>query len=273
MVKQIYFQSSLPRSGSTLLQNIMGQNPEFYVTPTSGVLELLYASRLNYTNSPEFKAQDSEIMKNGFLSYCKSGLEGFYNGITDKPYVIDKSRGWGIHYNFINSFYPNPKIICLVRDLRGIYSSMEKNYRKSQYMDSGIVNHGQLKGTTTEKRVELWSNSQPVGLGIERVYQILRENLNHKILFVRYEDLTSNPITEMKRIYNYLGLEYYEHDFNNVEQITVEDDSVYGIYGDHKIRTKVQPLVDDYNDILGVGLSNEIVRRYKWFYDFFEYKQ
>ena len=43
MVEQIYFQSSMPRSGSTLLQNIMGENPDFYVTPTSGVLELVLA--------------------------------------------------------------------------------------------------------------------------------------------------------------------------------------------------------------------------------------
>jgi len=45
--KQIFFQSSLPRSGSTLLQNIIGQNPNFYVTSTSGVLELVFASRHN----------------------------------------------------------------------------------------------------------------------------------------------------------------------------------------------------------------------------------
>jgi len=65
MDKQIYFQSSLPRAGSTLLQNIMGQNPDFYVTPTSGVLELLFSARNQYTTSPEFKAQDSELMRAG----------------------------------------------------------------------------------------------------------------------------------------------------------------------------------------------------------------
>ena len=71
MVQKIFFQSSLPRAGSTLLQNVMGQNPEFYVTPTSGVLELVYASRANYTNSPEFKAQDQNLMREGFLNFCK----------------------------------------------------------------------------------------------------------------------------------------------------------------------------------------------------------
>ena len=96
-MEKIFFNSSLPRSGSTLLQNILGQNPDFYVTPTSGVLELVFAARANYTDSPEFKAQDHQLMKDAFLGFCKEGVEGFFNSITDKKYVIDKSRGWGIH--------------------------------------------------------------------------------------------------------------------------------------------------------------------------------
>jgi sulfotransferase len=229
MVNQIFFQSSLPRAGSTLLQNVIGQNPNFYVTPTSGVLELLYASRTNFSNSPEFKAQDMSIMQKAFKSYCKNGLEGFFNGITEKPYVMDKSRGWSIHYEFLNSFYPNPKIICMVRDLRGIFSSMEKNFRKNQILDSGIVNHSQMKGTTTEKRVDIWANSQPVGLAIERLYQMIKEGIDKKVHFVRFEDFCLNPKVEMYKIYQYLGLPYYEHNYLNVEQLTQEDDSVYGI--------------------------------------------
>lgn len=70
-MKNLYFQSSLPRAGSTLLQNIMGQNPDFYVTPTSGVLELVYAARSNYSDSPEFKAQDTELMKKDFYLFVQ----------------------------------------------------------------------------------------------------------------------------------------------------------------------------------------------------------
>lgn len=268
---KIFFQSSLPRAGSTLLQNVMGQNPDFYVTPTSGVLELLYASRGNFTSSPEFKAQDSKIMEEGFKSYCKSGLEGFFNGITDKPYVMDKSRGWGIHYHFLNSFYPNPKIICMVRDLRGIFASMEKNFRKNQHLDSGIVNHSQMQGTTTEKRVDIWTNSQPVGLAIERLYQIIREGIDKNILFIKFEDFSQNPEQEMIKIYNYLEIPYYKHDFNNVEQLTQEDDSVYGIYGDHKIKKEIKPLIKDYKDVLGNNTCSFIRNKYDWFYQYFNY--
>ena len=271
MQKKIFFQSSLPRAGSTLLQNVIGQNSDFYVTPTSGVLELVYAARANYTNSPEFQAQDSKIMKNGFLNFCNYGINGFFNGITDKPYVLDKSRGWGIHYDFLNSFYPNPKIICMVRDLRSIFSSMEKNFRKNQHKDSGMVDHSKMVGTTTEKRIDIWAQSQPVGLAIERLYQIHKEGIDKKMLFIKYEDFTMDPDSEMKKIYNYLKLPYFSHDFNNVKQITKEDDEVYGIYGDHNIKTKIEPTTSDFKEVLGINASNWVKQNYQWFYDIYGY--
>jgi sulfotransferase len=270
-MEKIFFQSSLPRSGSTLLQNIMGQNPDFYVTPTSGVLELIYGARSNYSNSPEFKAQDSELMKKGFLSFCRNGIEGYFNAITEKKYILDKSRGWGVHYNFLNSFYPEPKIICMVRDLRGIYSSMEKNFRKNQHLDSGIVDHAKMAGTTTEKRIDIWTSTQPVGLSVERLYQIFKEGNDKKMLFIRFEDLCRDPNTEMKKIYNYLGIPFFQHDFNNIQQITKEDDSVYGIYGDHVIKTKITPITNDYVDVLGLNASNWIRQNFNWFYEQFKY--
>jgi len=270
-MKQIFFQSSLPRSGSTLLQNILGQNPDFYVTPTSGLLELVYAARNNYSTSPEFKAQDAELMRKGFLSFCRNGMDGFFDAITDKPYVMDKSRGWGIHYGFLNNIYPNPKIVCMIRDPRGIITSMEKNFRKNQHMDSGIVNHAEMKGTTTEKRIDIWVNSQPVGLAMERLQQMIKEGIDRNVLFIKFEDLCTYPEVEMKRLYSYLGVEHYKHDFNNVEQITKEDDSVYGIYGDHNIRTIIEPVESRHNEILGTYASDWIRNHYGWFYDRFQY--
>ena len=270
-MEKIFFQSSLPRAGSTLLQNILGQNPDFYVTPTSGVLELLFAARSNYTNDNAFKAQDTELMKKGWLNFCRQGVEGFFNGITDKKYVVDKSRGWGIHYNFLNSFYPEPKIVCMVRDLRSVYASMEKNFRKNQDKDSGIVNWAEMKGTTTAKRVDHWAQTPPIGIAVERLKQMIDEGIDKNILFIRFEDLTSNPENEINKVYDFFGVERYQHDFNNVEQLTQEDDTVHGIFGDHTIRKEVKPIPDQYNEYLGEQLSNSIVNTYPWFYEYFNY--
>ncbi len=271
-MEQIFFQSSLPRAGSTLLQNIIGQNPKFYVTPTSGALELLQAARTNYTNDPAFLAQDSEIMKKAWLSFCSHGLEGYFKGITDKKYILDKSRGWGISYNFLNSFYPNPKIVCMVRDPRSIYASMEKNFRKHPDKHSNIVDWSKLKNTTTAKRVDFWADSPPVGTSMEKLEQIITEGINKDILFIRFEDLTLFPHRELDKIYDFFGISRFKHDFQNVKQITQEDDKIHGIFGDHVIRNEVKPVPETYNKYLGSELSQNIVNTYPWFYQHFDYK-
>ena len=264
MIEKIFFQSSLPRSGSTVFSNIIAQNPDFYVTPTSGVLELVYAARANYTSSPEFKAQDSELMKKAFLEFCNKGVHGFFESITDKKYVLDKSRGWGIHYDFLNSFYPNPKIICMIREPMDIFCSMEKKFRQNQHKDVGMVNHAQMQGISTAQRIDIWANSQPIGLAFNRLKEIILQGIDKHMLFVRFEQLTMNPKVEMARVYEYLELPYFEHDFDNIAQTTKEDDEVYGIYGDHTIQPKLVPLKSSAREILGRENCEWIKNNYSW---------
>lgn len=270
MIQSIFYNSSLPRSGSTLLQNVIGQNPNFYVTPTSGVLELVFGARANYTNSPEFKAQDSDHMRMAFRAFCRDGVYGFYNALTDRPYVLDKSRGWGYYSNFVNFFNPNPKIICMIRDPRCIFSSMEKNHRKNPDK-SGIANDAEMRNITTEQRIDFWVNSQPVGLAFQRLLQIIKEGRDKNMLFIKYEDFTKNPQNEIDRVYTYLDVEPHQHDFNNVEQITKEDDEVYGIFGDHVIKNKIEFHNPEYKEVLGVQASQWIRQNYGWFYEYFRY--
>ena len=271
MPEQIFFQSSFPRAGSTLLQNILAQHPDIYVTPTSGVLELLYAARRNYTDLPEFKAQDSDTMYNAFTKFCQYGLYGFFEGITDKKYVVDKSRGWGYYSDFLNSFYSNPKIITMIRDPRAILASMEKNLRKHPEKYKDIINEGEMSGITTEQRIDIWTQNPPVGLAFQRLYQIIKEGRDKNMLFIKFENLTKVPQTEMNRVYEFLDIPPHIHDFDNVQQVTLEDDRVHGIYGDHIIRKKVQPIPNDYNQILGTDASNWVRQHYNWFYEYFSY--
>ena len=270
-MEKIFFQSSLPRAGSTLLQNILAQNPDFYTTPTSGLIEMLYRSRNAYSDSPEFKAQDEETMKKAFMGYCRGGLEGYFKDITDKKYIVDKSRAWGINHDFLNMFYENPKIFCMVRDPRDIFTSMEKNYRKNPHINSGIVNNVELKGTTVEKRIDHWVVSPPLGISFDWLRDIISQNLHEKILFIKFEDLTKDPQTELNKVYDFFEVERYIHDFSNIQQITQEDDKVHGIFGDHKIRQEVKPLKSEAKDVLGVPVCNWIKNNYKWFYDEFKY--
>ena len=272
-MEKLFYQSSLPRAGSTLLQNILAQNPEIYVTPTSGVLELIFAARGNYTNSPEFKAQDSELMKKGFQGFCHEGMKGYYEAITDKKYVIDKSRGWGIHYDFLHFVNPEPKIICMVRDLRDVFASMEKNYRKNPDKQSDLLDWSKLQGTTVPKRIDMWAQNPPVGMAIERLGEVFRLGINSKMLFIKFEDLCLYPDQQMMKIYDYLKILHHTHDFDNIEQVTKEDDEVYGAFGDHIIRTKLEHVPSKAKSLLGKDVCDWIYDQYRWYFDQFGYKK
>lgn len=272
MIKKVFYNSSLARAGSTLIQNILAQNPDIHATPTSGVFEMLMGCRTIFSNGLEFKAQDQTQMETGFKGLLKGAIYGFYEPLTNRPYVIDKCRGWGMEYEFINQYDPNPKIICMVRDLRAIYASLEKKYRANPHLDHNIANWTTLQGTTTDKRVIHWSANPPLGGALDRLYQVILDGTHKNILFIRFEDLCVNPKIELKKIYNYFELPEYNHNFNKIEQYTHEDDKVYGIFGDHTIKNELKLPKNDYLEVLGKNSCDMIVNNYPWFYEAFGYK-
>lgn len=272
MVKKVFYNSSMPRAGSTLIQNILGQNPDIYTTPTSGVFEMLTASRTIFSTDLAIKAQNQDQMTEGFKGYLKGALYGFYDQITDRPYVIEKSRGWNAEWEFVHAFDPNPKMICMIRDIRAVYASLEKKFRKNPLVDTQVVNWGNLTGTTTDKRIDVWSANPPIGPSMDRIYQVLLQGLHKNILFVKFEELTTNPNEQMERIYEYLEIPYYQHDFKNIKQVTHEDDKWHGIFGDHIIRQELKPVREDFREVLGPNACRLIENHYAWFFNDFGYQ-
>lgn len=268
----IFFNSSMPRSCSTLLQNILVQNPEIYATSTDPVLEYLYGARMNYTNTAEVKATNPEIALKNWRGFCWGGLEGYSKAYTDRPNICIKTRGGTIHYEWFKSFMPyEPKMIVMVRNLKSIVASMEKLFRKNQESHQPIQNHAEMKGTTTFKRVQTFLNSAPVGLALERLNDCFVKGTSKNFLYIRAEDLSRNPSIEINKIYNYLGLPQFKHDFNNVEQFTKEDDSAFNIPGLHTIQPVVKPLKDDSEEVLGKQICSWIDSNVTWYQKEFNY--
>ena len=107
--------------------------------------------------------------------------------------ILDKSRGWGVSYHLANQIFPNPKMVCVVRDLRAIFASMEKNFSKNPTKENFIQNPSQMQGTTVRKRVDIWANGVPVGIALDRLKDIIEQGIANKVLFIRYEDLMETP--------------------------------------------------------------------------------
>lgn len=276
MTKQTIYLSGLPRAGTTLLANILANNPKIGGGETSPLLEYIFAARSNYSTTPEVKSALSEdLMRNSFIEFCKGGIEGYSKEITNKPIYLDKSRGW-LHYaTFLWEIDPQAKIIVCVRDIRGIVSSLEKKWRENPEVVDNRDNQAQQNFITPEQRAERFLSDPPLGIALKRLYNAHQTGIlnDPRIILVRFEDLSENPDKVMKNIYSKLNLEYFEMDYTKVKQVTVENDRIadFGIYGDHTIRPNVKPLKKDWNEILGKQLSDWVRVNHPWFYEKFNY--
>ena len=271
--QNIFYQSSLPRAGSTLLQNLIGQNPKFHVTPTSGMIDMMLGTRIGYNGNHESKAGDLNQWKEGFYAYCREGFKGYVAALTNKPYILDKNRAWLSYYSLLNEILPNPKILVMVRDLRAVFASMEKKFRANPDMDGGEINNITLQGITTQQRVEQWSMGHPIGYAVNKLNQSFLDKSSNNFFFIRYEDLCTNPEPVLKDTYKFLEIDYYQHNFSNIPQITVEDDKVHGIYGDHTIRNTLGMLPSDYKEILGEYTYNWVYDNFEWYFNLFKYNK
>jgi len=270
----IIFNSSMPRACSTLLQNIFAQNPNFHATATDGLIELLNGARQRFTDGVEFKAAiDQDTYLQSWRNFCKGGMQAYCNTLTNKPNIILKGRGWKGNIPWMENFLgEQPKIFCMVRNLKSIVASFEKLHRKNPDKTSQWLIDHEVRGTTVYKRVDMYLKNHPVSISLDRIQEIYELGLENKIMYIRAEDLTSRPQEIMEEVYDILNLERYNHNFNNIQQTTKENDVIHGLDNDlHTIRNKVEPLIDNYKEIIGEESCNRIDTEYEWYQKSFAY--
>ena len=248
MPKKIYFISGLPRSGSTLLCNILNQNPLFHATATSGILEIVLAIRNQWENVAELRASPNKAGKTAVINSILHN----YVSIVDRPIYFDKSRGWVAYVELAEAtIQEKAKIIVPVRKITDILSSFENLYRKNahEWQFPQEKTHF-FEWQTIEGRADIWMrNDQPVGIAYNRIRDAISRGYQDRLHFIEFDALTTHPAAAMTNLYSFLGEEYYEHNFDHVEQVTEENDDIHGIPGLHVIRNKVEPL-ESYGDSL-----------------------
>jgi sulfotransferase len=85
-----HFISGLPRSGSTLLANLLAQNPRFHSTATSGILEILFLVRNGWDKVLEFRAAVDRAANEAEKVRVLRGILQAYHGERGRPVVFDK---------------------------------------------------------------------------------------------------------------------------------------------------------------------------------------
>lgn len=230
--------AGLPRAGSTLLCNLLNQNPRFYASSTSVISQVLSSMSATWSRIPEIKSdlnRDREDTQDRMRRAMRSVVTEWYRERGDV--VFDKGRGWNSASLLLRDLFPESKIIVCVRDLRAVFASIEKQHQKFPILDDA---QGPLGRGLYQRADQLFSPDGIIGQNVLGVEDILRRDSRY-VQIVQFETFVKNPKLVMQAIYATLGEEYFAHDFDNVENTATDLDALYGFKFPHEGAGKVEP--------------------------------
>lgn len=239
MDKTYHFLAGLPRSGNTLLSSLLNQNPIIYSTPISPVAGYMW----QWFESSNGIEQIHRNIENRIRSeeVLRDFLKNFYKDVNT-PIVIERERFWGLpHYLDLIKKYltPNPKIIFTVRDINEILASylnvmhplLEKEIKESPFFTPVYMS---LNDAICEYIMTPTRDLDKCLFSLASAFYPENKGIFH---IVEYNDLVTNPQETMDKIYAFLELPSYKHDFLNIQKIDMDDDVNVGLPANmHEVR-------------------------------------
>lgn len=236
--------SGLPRSGSTLLSSILSQNPNIHAEGNSAVCQLMW----DMQQSCNINAQE-QLLANNRHNTIKDlivSIPNIYYKNIKASIIIDKCRSWTLPdnmnmlYKYIDS---NPKVIVLERPILEIVKSFVHLRKENNW-----------QGNLEEGLLDDWS--EPIVRSLNGV-KWAKKNNKGEFLFIQYDDLINDTKKQINTIYDFCDLKPYKHNFTNIINHYQENDSIYGLFGQHNVR----PIIS--KRIVDVKLSSSIVKKCK----------
>jgi len=237
MPQEAHFISGLPRSGSTLLAAILRQNPRFHAamaSPVGGLVERMLEAMSEDHESSVFISPEQK------RALILSIFSAYYHPLADKEIIFDTNRLWCSKLPLIRKLFPEAKVICCVRNIAWIMDSIELLIRRNAFDVSRLFNNPAERATVYSRTEVLSQGSRLVGYAYNALKEAFYSEESASVLLVDYDLLTINPAKTMSLIYQFLGEEPFEHDFENVQYEEPEFDKKLKTQGLHQVRAKVE---------------------------------
>jgi sulfotransferase len=269
-MKNFYFMAGLPRSGSTLISSILNQNPNIHSSANSPMCGMMWNLERSILSSEQHAAYPKiDVLPNTIMGV----IQGYYSNI-DKNIVIDKSREWAMPEHFsvlLRNLPQEPRIILPVRSITDILASFIKlvndNPTKTSFIDSEIQARQEFNFYRPENDVRCDHLMRPKGLIDNGLYGIafaMHPDNRKYFHFIEYDDLVDNTEKEINKIYDFLSIEKFDHDYNNIENRIKEDDNVYGLIGQHDVRPSISRRHIDKKEILSKYVLDKYSNQEFW---------
>jgi sulfotransferase len=263
-MKKIYYMAGLPRSGSTLISSILNQNPNIYASSNSSILPLAAQVESSIIMSEQYNAHPRpKIVKK-----TVSGVIENYYSDRKEEYVIDKSRLATIpeHFRCIQrNFDYKPKVIIPVRNVTDVLASFLKLIYRSpsdqeNFIDRDIAKLNDINLYLSKDDTRVDYLMKPKGMIDNQLYGIafmLQPEFRKYAHFIEYDNLVSDTRGEIEKLYSFLEIDPFEHNYDNIKNVTPENDKIYGVVNMHTVRKTISPSTTDARTILSEYAYNK----------------
>ncbi len=235
--------SGLPRSGSTLLCQLLGEHPDIHCEAHSSPLcNSLLATRRSISDD-SFMLSQLDVQFDTTYGHLKSAMQGFLHGWyanCGKAVVVDKNRAWLHCLELLLQLDPNAKVLVSIRDLSQVYGSIEAQHQGTILID--FIDH--LADFDRLGRADqLFAKDKAIGAPLSSIQAVqdLPQAVKSRIYFVRFEDLVTQPVATMEKVYQWLGLKAHKIDPKKLTVRAHESDSHFRFKYLHTQRSAISP--------------------------------
>ena len=260
MEKTYHFLAGFPRSGNTVLSSILNQNPEIYCSPLSPISDFLW----NYDQVSQISENIKRNPNNNIINVGKNIITNYYSDINKRT-IIDRQKSWATPNNFslIKKYInENPKIIFTVRPIIEVLTSFitllgEESYIDQEMRDYAWWNKEYL--TKNDNRCEyLMRPGGQIDIALLSLNEVLKLKNKNNFCIVEYDSLIEHPQENINKIYEFLEISTYKHDFNNIVKIENDFDSDLQLPKNlHTVRKKINKISKDPKQVLSEYIINK----------------
>lgn len=234
---QFHFISGLPRSGSTLTAALLRQNPRFHAGMSSPVAGLMEGIIGQVSAGTELSTMVSQDQRKRILG----GLFDSYYADRKEPVIFDTGRSWTAQLPALMKLFPAAKLICTVRSVAWVMDSLERQFRDNAFENTRLFNNSGERSTVYTRVEAMAGANRLVGYPWHALREACYSEFAERLVLVDYDLLVARPADVMKMLYEFLGEEHFEHDFEAVEYDAPAFDAQLGLDGLHRVHKKVEP--------------------------------
>jgi sulfotransferase len=260
-MKTYHFLAGLPRSGNTLLSAILNQNPKIYSSPLSPVSQFLWDCDQTITNNENAIRLNN---KEPLINIGKNILQNYYADIKQNI-IIDREKAWATEANMqiIKKYITDkPKIIFTVRPIIEILTSFINISPEESFIDIEMKNNNWwYKNYLTKNDNRCDYLMRPWGQIDKTIFsinEIIKSENKDMFCVIKYDEIMNAPKQTMDKIYNFLELPNYKHNFNNIKKVEQDNDEALGQPVNlHKIRPQLKKVSKDPKEVLSEYVINK----------------